>query len=73
MKNTYWNHGVDLKNIAIWNTTLPIDRLRGKVSFVPDDQNYGSFLQGSVKRISRSNYQTIIVEHGKMDRKTLQH
>jgi hypothetical protein len=47
-----WNQGVSLKNIVIWSKTLPIERLRGKVSFVPEDQNFGSFLQGSVKRIS---------------------
>ncbi len=41
------NHGVYLKNITRMNKTLPIERLRGKVSFVPVDENYGHYFKGA--------------------------
>lgn len=58
-----WNQGVFLRDVDQWNKTLPIERLRGKVPFVPVDQNYGSYFQGSVKRISKLDYDTIVQEH----------
>jgi hypothetical protein len=58
-----WNQGVFLKDIEKWQKPLPIESLRGKVSFVPISQHYGSYLQGSIKKISEFNYNTIIHEH----------
>jgi hypothetical protein len=60
-----WNEGVDLKpdSVDTWTKPLPIERLRGKVDFVPVGENYGSYLQGSVKKIKQWEYDTIIREH----------
>lgn len=58
-----WNQGVHLKDIVVWKKTLPIERLRGKVAFVPDDTNFGTFFQGSVKQISESDFATVESEH----------
>jgi hypothetical protein len=61
-----WNQGVYLNDIVSWNKTLPIERLRGKVTFVPSDTNYGSFFQGSIKGISRTDFGEIENEHQTM-------
>ena len=58
-----WNQGVHLTDIKIWNKTLPIERLRGKASFVPVEGNYGSFLQGSIKKILKPDFEAIESEH----------
>ena len=52
-----------MKDIKKWNKTLPIERLRGKVSFVPAEGNYGTFLQGSIKKILTSDFEAIENEH----------
>jgi len=60
-----WEKGVRLKKESIekWRTPLSIERLRGKVSFVPIGKNYGSYLQGSVKKVDRNEYDIVIREH----------
>jgi len=58
-----WKRGVFFKDIDKWDKPLPIECLRGKVSFIPINGNYGSYLQGSVKRISKPDYDTIVREH----------
>lgn len=59
-----WEQGVLLKDIDEWAKSLPIERLRGKVPFVPIEGNYGAYFQGSIKRIKHSgDYDTIIREH----------
>ena len=59
-----WEQGVSLKDVDEWAKSLPIERLRGKVRFVPSEDNYGSYFQGSVKRIKYSgDYDTILREH----------
>jgi len=58
-----WNHGVLLKDISQWTRSLQIESLRGKVHFVPVGENFGSYLQGSVTRISERDYNTVINEH----------
>lgn len=58
-----WEQGVSLKRVDKWDKPLPIKCLRGKVSFVPIDGKYGLYLQGSVKKISKPDYDTIVREH----------
>jgi hypothetical protein len=58
-----WNQGVFISDIDQWKNPLPIKQLRGKISVVPKGKNYGSYLQGSVKSISKQDYITIISEH----------
>jgi hypothetical protein len=55
--------GVGLKTVDPWTSSLPIETLRGKVHFVPAGENYGSFIQGSITRISEKDYDTVIREH----------
>ncbi len=54
-----WKQGVILSNIRQWTAFLPIERLRGKVRFVPVGENYGSYIQGSITRISPEDYDTV--------------
>jgi len=61
-----WEQGAFLKKdtVDIWAKPLPIERLRGKVHFVPNDKNYGSYLQGSVTKIhDKRDYNTVVREH----------
>ncbi|HUJ84260.1 MAG TPA: hypothetical protein VLV84_01490 [Candidatus Acidoferrales bacterium] len=58
-----WKEGVTFKSVDPWATSLPIEALRGKVRFVPNDENYGSYLQGSITKISKEDYETVIHEH----------
>ena len=60
-----WAEGVNLKKESIekWAHSLSIERLRGKVSFLPIGENYGSYLQGSVKSIFKRDFDTVIREH----------
>jgi hypothetical protein len=58
-----WKIGVLLKKVDPWATWLPIEKLRGKVHFVPEGKNYGSYMQGSITRITEKDYNTIIKEH----------
>lgn len=55
--------GVAFEKVNPWKKELPIERLRGKVHFVPIGKNFGSYIQGSVTRISGKDYQTIMREH----------
>ena len=54
---------VSLKTVDPWVTRLPIENLRGKVHFVPKGENYGSFIQGSITRITEKDYNNVIHEH----------
>ena len=58
-----WAIGVSFKTVDPWVTGLPIENLRGKVHFVPKGENYGSFIQGSITRITEKDYNTVIHEH----------
>jgi hypothetical protein len=58
-----WKQGVSLKSVNPWDNSLPIESLRGKVHFVPEGENYGSYIQGSITRISEKDYNTVISEH----------
>ncbi len=58
-----WKEGVSFKTVDPWATWLPIETLRGKVHFVPDSENFGSYIQGSITRISKKDYETTIHEH----------
>ena len=61
-----WKEGVflDKDTIHVWAKPLPIERLRGKVHFVPNGENYGSYLQGSVTRIrNQQDYYAVVHEH----------
>jgi hypothetical protein len=58
-----WKSGVLLSDIKQWTRSLPIERLRGKVHFVPKGENYGKYIQGSITNISPEDYETIIHEH----------
>lgn len=57
-----WKQGVLIKDIEKWNP-LPIERLRGKVRFVPIKGNYGSYIQGSITGISAEDYKTVVYEN----------
>lgn len=59
------DEGVHLKKESIekWTNPLSIERLRGKVSFLPIGENYGSYLQGSVKSMRKQDFGTIMCEH----------
>jgi hypothetical protein len=54
--------GVLFKKIEAWKD-LPIEILRGKVRFVPKGKNYGSYIQGSITRLSEKDYRIITQEH----------
>jgi hypothetical protein len=60
-----WDEGVHLKREGIekWTNSLSIELLRGKVSFLPIGENYGSYLQGSVKSIRKQDFDTVMREH----------
>lgn len=58
-----WKEGVSLKNANVWVEPLQIERLRGKVHFVPVGENYGSYIQGSITRVSEKDYNTVLHEH----------
>ena len=58
-----WKEGVSLKTVDPWATRLPIETLRGKVHFVPTGENFGSYIQGSITRITKEDYETVIHEH----------
>lgn len=60
-----WEQGVSLDKdtINVWPKPLPIEHLRGKVHFVPNSENFGSYLQGSVTRIKQWEYEAILREH----------
>lgn len=56
--------GVFLKEVDRWTKPLPIECLRGKDSFVEGSGKFGSYFQGSIKKIKRKQeYDTIIREH----------
>jgi hypothetical protein len=55
--------GVKLKKVNPWKKEMPIEKLRGKVRFVPVGKNYGSYIQGSITSISKDDYQTIMRMH----------
>lgn len=60
-----WDEGVHLKRDSIekWTNPLSIERLQGKVSFLPLGENYGSYLQGSVKSIRKQDFDTVVNEY----------
>jgi predicted RNA-binding protein with PUA-like domain len=56
--------GVSLKEVDKWAKPLSIECLRGKDSFVAKGGKFGSYFQGSIKRIrTKEEYDTIIREH----------
>ncbi len=61
-----WEQGtwLEKESVDVWAKPLPIERLRGKVHFVPVGKNYGSYLQGAITRIEQREYDAIIKEHG---------
>ena len=60
-----WDEGVHLRKESIekWANPLPVECLRGKVPFLPVGENYGSYMQGSIKSISERDFDTIVHEH----------
>jgi len=57
--------GIKFQMVNPWAKKLPIERLRGKVHFVPVGENFGSYIQGSVTSLSKDDYETIMQEHNK--------
>jgi hypothetical protein len=57
-----WKQGVQLTDIKQWNQPIHIERLRGRVHFVPKGENYGSYIQGAITRISDKDYNIISEE-----------
>jgi len=58
-----WDQGVYLTNIEQWEAPVSAALLRGKVSFIPEGKNYWAYMQGSITRLSRKDYETIMSEH----------
>jgi len=55
---------VFLKAVDRWAKPLPMECLRGKDSFVAGGGKFGSYFQGSIKKIKhKEEYDTIIHEH----------
>ena len=54
-----WKQGARLTDIEQWNQPVDIERLRGRVHFVPEGKNYGSYMQGAITRISDRDYNLI--------------
>jgi hypothetical protein len=63
-----WVKGVRLSSVDPWTTYLPMENLRGKVRFVPEGENFGSYIQGSITKITKEGYETVINEHRKIQR-----
>lgn len=56
--------GVFLKLVDKWVKPLPMECLRGKDSFVASGGKFGSYFQGSIKKIKhKGEYDTIVREH----------
>ena len=62
-----WKTGVFLEELTSdddWSKKpLSIERVRGKVDFVPCDNNWGQHLRGSITKISREDFEAVIREH----------
>jgi len=58
-----WDTGVFLKDINRWAKPLPIESLHGKESFVPEGGKVKPFFKGTIKKISRQEYEIIYREH----------
>ena len=57
------DQGFLLRQTEKWAKPLPVENLRGKGGFTSTG-NFGSFFQGNIKRIKRSqDYETIVEEH----------
>jgi hypothetical protein len=63
-----WVKGVRLSIVDPWTAYLPVENLRGKVHFVPEGENFGSYIQGSITKISKEDYETVIQENKKIQR-----
>jgi hypothetical protein len=56
--------GVFLKELCRWAKPLPMECLRGKDSFVVGGGKFGSYFQGSIKKIKhKGEFDTIVREH----------
>lgn len=58
-----WHQGVFIKDVDKWVKPLSIGYLRGKESLAQGGVNVGSHFQGSIKKISRNDYNAILHEH----------
>jgi hypothetical protein len=65
-ENSDWCNGVFLKNIVQWDKPIPVRILLGKVSFINEIKNYGSFIQGSIRKISKKDFEAIVREQKKL-------
>jgi hypothetical protein len=54
-----WKWGVELTDFTPLARQVKIEELRGKVHFVPEGENYGSYIQGAITRIAEEDYNLI--------------
>lgn len=54
------DHGVRLKEVRIWESPKSIHSLISKLKFIKDPRVWGTYLQGSIRRISEDDYNTIV-------------
>lgn len=66
-KRQFWHgpffqatHGVRLKDIRIWRPSKSIHPLIKKLKFIKDPLEWGTYLQGSIRKISEDDYITIV-------------
>jgi len=53
-------HGVRLKGVRIWESPKPIGPLIGKLRFIENPGVWGTYLQGSIRRIPEDDYSSIV-------------
>lgn len=51
---------VDIRDIQIWERSKPIRPLLKKLSFIKNEEHWGPYLQGGVRKISEGDYKVII-------------
>jgi len=54
------DHGVKLAEIEVWDEPVSIFPLIKSLSFIEDPKVWGTYLQGSIHRISESDYSVIV-------------
>lgn len=57
------NFGVRLTDVDVWDSSEPIRPLMRKLPFIRNPNQWGSYLQGSIRRISEDDYHVIVSTH----------
>jgi predicted RNA-binding protein len=51
---------VDIDEVSVWERPKPIKPLLKKLSFIKNEEHWGPYLQGGVRKISESDFKTIL-------------